>query len=79
MQDSKRALRRHYKNLKINKARDVLKNNWHIKNPSDKMVARHADNLAICSCSMCGNPRKFFNEKTIQEKRAHYVEEVSGK
>ena len=22
-----------------------------------------------CSCAMCGNPRKFFNEKTLQEKR----------
>ena len=22
-----------------------------------------------CSCPMCGNPRKFFKEKTIQEKK----------
>lgn len=22
-----------------------------------------------CSCTMCGNPRKHFNEKTIQEKQ----------
>lgn len=22
-----------------------------------------------CSCAMCGNPRKYFNEKTIGEKR----------
>jgi len=22
-----------------------------------------------CSCHMCGNPRKFFKEKTVQEKR----------
>jgi hypothetical protein len=23
-----------------------------------------------CSCCMCGNPRKFWNEKTMQEKKA---------
>ena len=23
----------------------------------------------LCSCYMCGNPRKWFNEKTIQEKK----------
>ena len=23
-----------------------------------------------CSCRICGNPRKFFNEKTMQERRA---------
>jgi hypothetical protein len=23
-----------------------------------------------CSCYMCGNPRKFWNEKTMQEKKA---------
>lgn len=22
-----------------------------------------------CSCYMCGNPRKYFNEKTVQERR----------
>lgn len=28
------------------------------------------NNLAVCSCWMCGNPRKFFGEATMQEKRA---------
>lgn len=23
-----------------------------------------------CSCFMCGNPRKWFGEKTVQERRA---------
>lgn len=31
---------------------------------------KYADHLAVCSCWMCGNPRKFFNEKTRQEKKA---------
>lgn len=29
----------------------------------------HRNTTKVCSCFMCGNPRKFFNEKTIQEKR----------
>lgn len=24
---------------------------------------------AVCSCHMCGNPRKYYKEKTMQEKR----------
>lgn len=24
---------------------------------------------AACSCAMCGNPRKYFNEPTLQERR----------
>ena len=30
-------------------------------------VGRLADNLAACSCYMCGNPRKWFKKKTVQE------------
>lgn len=29
-----------------------------------------ADHMAQCSCHMCGNPRKHFGEKTMQEKKA---------
>lgn len=29
-----------------------------------------SDHLKACSCSMCGNPRKYFNEKTLQEKKS---------
>lgn len=28
-----------------------------------------ADHLAACSCFACGNPRRYFNEKTMQERR----------
>ncbi len=27
---------------------------------------------AICSCHMCGNPRKHWKEKTMQEKRMDF-------
>nr|WP_322261277.1 hypothetical protein [Brucella pseudintermedia] len=36
--------------------------------PHDKK-ARAAEYLAVCSCAMCGNPRRYFGEKTIQERR----------
>jgi len=35
-----------------------------------------ADHMALCSCHMCGNPRKHFNEKTMQEKKADKAEEA---
>ena len=31
---------------------------------------RNFNNRQPCSCDACGNPRKHFNEPTIQEKRA---------
>jgi hypothetical protein len=35
-----------------------------------KKVARKYRNVTKkCSASCCGNPRKFFNEKTLQEKK----------
>lgn len=34
---------------------------------------KNSNHLAKCSCWMCGNPRKYFNEKTIQE-RKHKIE-----
>jgi len=41
---------------------------------SDKHIRQHNkhnyNNRKACSCFMCGNPRKHFNEPTIQEKRA---------
>ncbi|MFX4300202.1 hypothetical protein [Pseudosulfitobacter pseudonitzschiae] len=36
--------------------------------PHDK-TARLADHLAVCSCHACGNPRRHFNEPTMQERR----------
>ena len=31
---------------------------------------KHADHLRVCSCAACGNPRKWFGEKTLAEKKA---------
>lgn len=29
-----------------------------------------ADHLKMCSCIMCGNPRRQFGQRTMQERRA---------
>lgn len=36
----------------------------------DKTIGKNSSvHNKSCSCFACGNPRKYFNEKTIQEKR----------
>lgn len=37
-----------------------------------------ANNMANCSAYCCGNPRKYFNEKTIQERKAELMEMEGG-
>lgn len=42
----------------------------------------HAMNCGDPKCYMCGNPRKFFKERTIQEKRfdqQKFIDEVNDK
>lgn len=59
----KRSIRRHHLNRMKNKAKKVY---WF--NEPDKAITL-ANHLASCSCSICGNPRKYYKEKTIQEKK----------
>jgi hypothetical protein len=40
----------------------------------NKAKAKRRDTTKLCSCAMCGNPRKFFDEKTMQEKRLEDVD-----
>jgi len=53
------------------KKRKVVKEyyEWWWEDASPRMIGIKAHTPALCSCWMCGNPRKYFNEKTIQEKR----------
>jgi len=45
-----------------------------------KFAKRHAMSCGDPNCAMCGNPRKFFNERTQQEKRLFQdVEKVTDK
>jgi hypothetical protein len=35
-----------------------------------RRVGLHAGTGRVCSCSMCGNPRRHYGEPTVQERRA---------
>jgi hypothetical protein len=37
--------------------------------PEHRLAKLHATTCGDSNCVMCGNPRKFFGEKTIQEQR----------
>jgi hypothetical protein len=40
------------------------------ENKSDRAIGMLVHTPKTCSCHMCGNPRKYWKEKTIQEKKA---------
>lgn len=43
-----------------------------------RLAKHNAVNCGNSNCFMCGNPRKFFNEPTIQEKRFNQTEGWDG-
>lgn len=70
------AYRRHQEKRMQNRSRKVVKRIFpddsfgeDIQERIEKMAAKRRNHLAECSCHMCGNPRKHFNEKTLQERR----------
>ncbi|PWC48404.1 hypothetical protein [Azospirillum sp. TSA6c] len=59
--DMMRARRRHDRARMVAKVRRIL--------PWADVPQKVADNMAVCSCWMCGNPRRYRIELTIQERR----------
>lgn len=55
------------KQVKIAKAHGIDNKNKVIKEPH-RMSKHHAMDCGQPGCMLCGNPRKLFKEKTIQEK-----------
>ncbi len=70
------AYRRHQRDKRRKKAKVIIKDAWQLyrDDPNDPhlqwLIDRLSDNMAICSCYMCGNPRKYCNEVTRQEIRS---------
>lgn len=67
MKDLSRALRRHHA-ARLKKKRQYYFYRW----PKRLTVAELGSVLNTatrCSCFMCGNPRKYFKERSVQEKR----------
>jgi len=69
----KRAIRRYHKQRIVAKTIRWMKiTGWWPIEPQDTSYSmedailqakRMADNAKACSCDMCGNPRKYYNEK----------------
>lgn len=72
--NKKRAIRRAQKARMLRKAQEASRLTWLSSDEKwsewkEQWARKHADNLAKCSCWMCGNPRKYWNQKTLQEKK----------
>lgn len=71
--DSSRAVRRHHSD-RIKKVRRLY---WGMKigeesAPDERRLGIVASTAALCSCHMCGNPRRYWKTKdalTVQEQR----------
>ena len=61
---SKRAMRRHHHN----RLKRKRKTYYDLFDDEENYIL--SETPAPCSCWLCGNPRKTFKEKTVQEKRA---------
>lgn len=53
----------------IKKQSKIAKSHGVPTGPEHRLAKIHATTCGDSNCVMCGNPRKFFKEKTIQEKR----------
>ena len=67
--NQKRAIRRHQRNRLINHAWWTAESKDEQDICQQKEAVKRHDHAATCSCWMCGNPRKYFKEKTMQERR----------
>lgn len=79
-----RAHRRHHRARLIEKRvkqRPSWFENMHEQPDGERRLARAqgrlADTSTLCSCVMCGNPRRYFNHRTRAEERAD-IEIVEG-
>lgn len=76
------AYKRHHERRVRQYAYRVLKYVYHFMKWENENVLwanarKWANNMACCSAYCCGNPRWFFNEKTIQERKAE-LKEIEG-
>jgi hypothetical protein len=70
MKSDKRALRRHHRQRMIRRALRSYVLRWEEDREIQReRVLRWYNNLAKCSCWMCGNPRKYEGRVTVQEQR----------
>ena len=73
-----RAERRKHKQRMKKKAEKIVRTEgWTDEEYIAHRAARIAENRTACSCHMCGNPRRIWGEKTIQEKKYELEDEMT--
>lgn len=68
-----RAFRRHTEQKRKAWARKIGRERYG-KEPTERQVGRLAHSPELCSCYMCGNPRKHFKQKTLQEIKSDHAQ-----
>ncbi|MEA2039476.1 MAG: hypothetical protein U9N82_06545 [Thermodesulfobacteriota bacterium] len=67
----KRALRRHHDKRKKEWVRKTLGHYFtYATDLSARRVGMYSRTPKVCSCFMCGNPRRFHQKPSVQERRA---------
>lgn len=67
---SKRAQRRHHYQRLKSKRKNYWNHGYNTYETTEEVLSgKVVDTPKVCSCYMCGNPRKYFKEKTRQEKK----------
>lgn len=63
-----RSYRRKKKERQRRRAKAIARFSYGHKD--DSWANKYHESLPVCSCAMCGNPRRHLGEKTLQEQRA---------
>lgn len=69
-----RAIRRHHRERLRAKRRFHWGRDLSTEPPQN--IARAINTPTPCSCWMCGNPRRYFGEQSVQERRANQEDEL---
>lgn len=71
-----KARRRTYDVQRKLKVMNILKTRLN-RDPSPDEIGKAASvHCRDCSCSMCGNPRNHFNQKTVKERSLESIESI---
>ena len=72
MKSYQRAIRRHHRRRMIRHACRTYTLRWELDTPDGwQRVLQTFNHLKVCSCWMCGNPRRYTGELPYQERRLH--------
>lgn len=76
--NEKRGIRKHEEyRLRAKRSNHHLAK-WAKENGNKRALGIHYGTPALCSCPMCGNPRKWFKDRTVAEKRFYQRERTQG-